>query len=198
MPEPDPVKLSPDDMLIAEFNYIAQTAFQANEDRARVASFYVVSVGSFIAAILGTQFLTEKFDPRTANIAFAGLFFLLTGMGTLTIIQLSRLRSAWHESAIAMNQIKEYYIANLNESNLDQAIRWRVETLPDKYKRNSIAYLLAIQVALLSALTFGAATFFLLQGSNAGVFWLWSSTITFSVIAYFVQMYVFGKPLKKK
>ena len=49
MPEFDPDTLSPDEMLIAEYNYIAQTAFQANEDRSRVTSFYFVSVGSLVA-----------------------------------------------------------------------------------------------------------------------------------------------------
>jgi hypothetical protein len=37
IPEDHP-KLDPYAILIAEFQYIAQTAFQANEDRARVSS----------------------------------------------------------------------------------------------------------------------------------------------------------------
>ena len=49
-------KMNPEDLLKAEYEYIAQTAYQANEDRARGASFYFVSVGSIVAAILGTQF----------------------------------------------------------------------------------------------------------------------------------------------
>ena len=34
--------------MAAEFDYIAQTAIQANEDRARVSSFYMVAVGSLV------------------------------------------------------------------------------------------------------------------------------------------------------
>ena len=37
-------------VLTAEFEYVAQSAFQANEDRARVTNFYIVSVGSLVAA----------------------------------------------------------------------------------------------------------------------------------------------------
>ena len=56
--EPLPVEF--DELLAAEFDYIAQTAIQANEDRARVSSFYLIAVGSLVAALFGTQF----FDPN--------------------------------------------------------------------------------------------------------------------------------------
>jgi len=32
--------LDPNEILVAEFNYIASTAFQTNEDRARVSNYY--------------------------------------------------------------------------------------------------------------------------------------------------------------
>ena len=47
-----PVEL--DELLAAEYDYIAQTANQANEDRARVSSFYLIAVGSLVAALFGT------------------------------------------------------------------------------------------------------------------------------------------------
>ena len=49
-------KLNVDEILKAEYEYIAATVFQANEDRSRVASFYFVSVGSLVAAILSASF----------------------------------------------------------------------------------------------------------------------------------------------
>ncbi len=39
MPENEPLPLEFDELLAAEYAYIAQTANQANEDRARVSSF---------------------------------------------------------------------------------------------------------------------------------------------------------------
>ena len=48
-------KLEPGEILLAEYGYIAQTAFQAGEDRARVTSFYLVSVGTLVAAFLSSQ-----------------------------------------------------------------------------------------------------------------------------------------------
>ena len=51
-----PIEL--DELLAAEYNYIAQTANQANEDRARVSSFYLIAVVSLLAALFGTQLFT--------------------------------------------------------------------------------------------------------------------------------------------
>ena len=39
------VQVELDELLAAEYSYIAQTANQANEDRARVSSFYLLAVG---------------------------------------------------------------------------------------------------------------------------------------------------------
>jgi len=83
-----PVEL--DELLAAEFDYIAQTAIQAHEDRSRVSSFYLIAVGSLIAALLGTQvFDPEKFT-QAVKLAFSGAFALLTLLGISTVLQLAR------------------------------------------------------------------------------------------------------------
>src|SRR5512141_1827517 len=86
--------LDEEPLLQAELDYITQTAFQANEDRARVSSFYLVAVGSLVAALFGTQFVDQNLDPRLIAGAFCSLFFVLTALGTLTTLQLARLRAA--------------------------------------------------------------------------------------------------------
>jgi hypothetical protein len=154
----DPELIIPDDILIAEYEYIADTAKQANEDRSRVASFYFVSVGSIVAAILGTQF--AKDNLKSVSVAFSILFFVLTLLGTLTIAQLARLRAAWHESIEAMNQIKDFYIQKFPDT--EPAFKWRIRTIPPTDKPYSIANLIALEVALLGALTTAAAFYFIL------------------------------------
>lgn len=149
--------LSQDEILSQEYKYIAQTAFQANEDRSRVTSFYFVSVGSFVAAILGTQLEAQQ---KAVSFAFFILFMVLTFMGSLTIAQLARLRAAWHESAQAMDQLKEFYIKHNPE--IEAAFKWRSKNIPHTNKPYSIANLIAVEVALLSALTIGAGMYFLL------------------------------------
>jgi hypothetical protein len=160
MPEKKlPVEL--DELLAAEFDYIAQTAIQANDDRARVSSFYLIAVGSLVAALLGTQLFDPDKFTEAIKLGFSGTFILLTLLGTSTIMQLGRLRSAWHESMLAMNQIKDFAMRQSPE--LVQAFRWKTSTLPRKFKISSVSYYQAIEVSLISGLMFGAAVFFFLM-----------------------------------
>lgn len=152
-------KPDPNQMLQAEFEYIANTAFQANEDRSRVTSFYFVSTGSLVAAILGSQFAEAQ--ARGVSLAFAILFLVLTVMGGLTLAQLARLRAAWHESAEAMNAIKDFYIKENPE--IADAFKWRIKSIPPTDKPYSIANLTAVEVTMLGALTTSACAYFLLR-----------------------------------
>jgi hypothetical protein len=152
-----PIEL--DELLAAEFDYIAQTAIQANEDRSRVSSFYLIAVGSLIAALLGTQLFDPEKFTTPVKLAFSGAFALLTLLGISTVLQLARLRAAWYESMLAMNQLKDFAMKQSPE--LMQAFRWKASTLPRKYKKGSVSYYQAREVALIGGLMFAAATFFL-------------------------------------
>ncbi len=180
-----PVKppLDTNEILKAEYNYIANTVFQANEDRSRVASFYFLTVGSLVAAILGTIFSAE--NVRSFALAFAGLFAILTALGALTLAQLARLRAAWHESVEAMNQIKDFYIEHNRE--IEPAFKWRLKTLPNTDKSYSIANLMAIEVSILSAITSAAAFYFLLLKFGAIASWGWLILIVVLVAGYIAQ-----------
>lgn len=170
------------DLLIAEYEYIANTVFQANEDRSRVASFYFVSVGSIVAAILGTQFAHDNL--KSVSLAFALLFVILTVLGALTIAQLARLRAAWHESIEAMNQIKNYYLENHPEAA--PAFKWRGKTIPPTDKPFSIANLIAVEVALLGGLTTAAAAYFFLFLFGDIVLWGWSVILLAFMLGYII------------
>ena len=148
-----------DELIAAEFEYIAQTAIQANDDRSRVLSFYLIAVGSLIAALLGTQLFDPEKFTQTVKLAFSGAFALLTLLGISTVLQLARLRSAWHESMLAMNQMKDFAMQQSPE--LLQAFRWKTSTLPKRYKKGSVSYYQAREVALIGGLMFATAVFFL-------------------------------------
>lgn len=175
-------ELTPDEMLQGEYKYIANTAFQANEDRSRVTSFYFVSVGSFVAAIIGTQLEAQS---KTVSFAFFALFLVLTFMGALTIAQLARLRAAWHESVEAMNQIKDYYIKHHPE--IEPAFKWRGSSIPKTNKPYSIANLIAVEVAMLSSLTTGAGAYFLLSYLGEVTWVGWLVVFASIVLGYFAQ-----------
>ena len=82
--------LNSDEMLQQEFKYIAQTAFQANEDRSRVTSFYFVSVGSFVAAIIASGIIPggmEMMDKDAVRCAenYVGAGYPLDAEGLLIV-----------------------------------------------------------------------------------------------------------------
>ena len=196
MPEniASPVEL--DELLAAEYQYIAQTANQANEDRARVSSFYLIAVGSLLAALFGTQFFGSNSPTQAVSIMFGGLFTLLTLLGISTIMQLARLRAAWYESMLAMNQLKDFMISQ--NSELSQAFRWTTSTLPSKYKMNSVSYYQAVEVALIGGLMSGAAIYFLqlafIQDSLNIIHWI--LFITAGVLTVLLQLQIYKQSLR--
>jgi hypothetical protein len=184
--------LNVDTILAAEYNYAAQTAFQANEDRARVTSFYLVTVGSFLAAILSTQFITTP--GLLIYGGFSILFLLISLMGVITLLQLARLRLAWHESIQAMNQVKEFYIQHTPNYPLGQAFRWRAESIPQKGKPNSISFFLAMEVSLLGALSFGATLVFLTSALGRTQPWI---ALIAGLLFLAFQLFIYFRYLEK-
>lgn len=194
MPKNTAPRVELDELLASEYEYITQTASQANEDRARVASFYLIAVGSLVAALFGTQlFDTEKYT-QTVKIMFSGLFVLLTLLGTSTIMQLARLRGAWYEAMLAMNQIKEF--AMKQNPELTDAFRWTKDNLPPKYKKGSVSYFQAVEVSLISGLMFGAAMFFLQQAIFSSPGWLhWILAGLSCVLTIYIQLIIYRRVL---
>jgi hypothetical protein len=182
-----------DELLAAEYDYIAQTANQANEDRARVSSFYLIAVGSLVAALFGTQLFDADKFTQTVKIMFSGLFILLTLLGTSTIMQLARLRSAWHESMLAMNQIKAFAMSQNPE--LKNAFRWKAETLPAKYKRGSVSYYQAFEVSLIGGLMFAAATFFLQEAFFEISLINWIISTLSGILTIYIQLIIYKRVL---
>jgi hypothetical protein len=186
--------LAADEILVAEFNYIEKTVFQANEDRARVSSYYLSAAGSLIAVILGLQLKESgKLDSQVCY-GFSLLFVILGFTGWLTLLQLVRLRRAWRDSVCALSRIKEYYLQHCQETDLGQAFLWRTETIPASYKPSSISFLLALQVSAMSGVMFGAS-YFCLAKAQQSTHWLVSLLIGLALMI--LQMAVYRSKLKK-
>jgi hypothetical protein len=180
-------------ILAAEFEYIAQTAFQANEDRARASEFFLISFGTLLAAVLTTQF--TEVDARFLYRLFIILFSVVAVWGALTILQLCRLRQAWLESVRAMNTIKDAMIDK--SPAMQDYFRWRTPTIPKAYKPWSVGFLLALQVAMVSGVAMGAvAALGILLAGREELPWLWVSTVALlTIIAFLVGLYYL--PLRK-
>ncbi len=116
-------KLDPDSILIAEFQYIQETAKQANEDRLRIFEFSIANILTFIIGIFSINLFDESFRELIAI-----PFILLFVFGIFSLFKLARLRNAWLESAKALNKIKKYYMDN-SLSSLKDAFAFSNDTL---------------------------------------------------------------------
>lgn len=144
------IKAGPE-IVIAEYNYIAETAFQASEERAKVTQFFIISFGGFLTAILSFQFPIE--NVHDINQVFGILFLLIYIFGGVTVFQLARFRIAWIDSIRAMNQIK---LAAIQENKgLGSYFRWTQN--PKPFKAVSIGFSLVIMIALISGASVGSA-----------------------------------------
>jgi hypothetical protein len=191
-------ELNTEELLRLEFDYISRTAFQANEDRARASSFYLVAVGSMVAALFSTQFFDKNLDSTFVALAFSGLFFVLTILGTLTTLQLSRLRAAWYDSMQAMNQLKDYWLQEAKDKNVKRAFRWDSKTLPGKFKLDSVSFYQTLEVAFLSSITFGASVYFIQKGFGyACPSCNWAFTLSFGLLAFLFQIWIYRLNLGK-
>lgn len=178
------------DLLEAEYGYIAQVLFQSNEDRARVTSFYLITTGTLVAAILGSQVESLK-DPETYR-GFAVLFLILSLASLLTLLQLVRLRQAWFDGAAAMNAIKAFYIERFPDAR--QAFHWSPTTLPAKFKPWSISFLLALQVAILGGVSLGGMVIF--AGLTYNALW-WGPAIILGLICTAAEMLLYWRLLRR-
>jgi ADP-ribose diphosphatase len=155
--------LRAENMLLEEFTYASTTAYQAMEDRARMFSFYLTLVGVLITGLgvfLQLGGAAIPYLPEAVMI----LFGLAGALGTVFFIKLIRLRQANRDSIIAMNRIKEYYIALFRQRvpGLEGAFAWRLETVPGE-RIGNVTFLVCYTVAVVAGLTYSAAVFVFYQ-----------------------------------
>ena len=156
--------LDPGDILIAEFEYAAQTTQQANDDRVSVVNYYFAAMGTLLATVV-----LLDLQNATHLAVFGAITFGLAVLGIMSLLKLAKLRLAWNDSARAMCRIKEYYIREFPDRDLAPAFRWRMETIPAAGKKWSLAFLMAMTTALLSSASSGGALF--LWGLALGHWW---------------------------
>jgi len=194
MPENNKPTIPAEEILTAEFEYIAHTASQANDDRSGVVSFFVIAVGSPLAAFLSTT--QTGVSPEYSSLLYSGLFFILSVLGLTTTLQLARLRAAWYESMLAMNHMKEFLIKN-SDSDISGAFRWTFQSAPAKFKPNSVSFYQALEVAILSGMLFGAFLFFLLRSLNVpDGFLVWLASALLAVVFGASQVYLYRRLLE--
>jgi hypothetical protein len=185
------------EFLTAEFHYIAQTAFQAQEDRARVSEFFLISIGSLVAAIISSQI--DQLDIIMLTRWLVAIFGVVAVLGMLTVLHLARLRAAWLESVRAMNSMKDAVMQECPA--LVDCFCWQTSTIPSSFKAWSVGFLLALEVSILSGVVIGAAVFAGATASGVEISMPWlMGIVLFSVCGYMLFFYYLplkGKPLSR-
>ena len=147
--------LDPADILKLEFEYARTTASEAMQDRHTMVNFYLLVTGVVISGVVGVLAQNTGL-PKAVG---AMLLWLLCGIGWLYYLKIIRLRQAWHDSARAMNKIKDFYIQhtkNFDPDVLRSAFRWQSHTLPDPGKPWTVFFYSAVLIALLDSVVYVA------------------------------------------
>jgi hypothetical protein len=175
-----------------EFEYARSTAEQAQDDRTAMVNLYLILVGGVGSILLALPQLGGGSLPPLVH---AGLFGLLTLTGFFIVLTLIRLRQAWQDSALAMNQIKDRYVEKFPQ--LADAFRWRTHTLPAKGMWWTITFNLAFLVAVIDSAALGAAVHFVKSADlqNDLMLDFFSSAVFFAVQIWF---YFHQLPMKKE
>lgn len=150
--------LDPDEILKQEFAYARDTALQANNDRTQVVNLYLLLVGGLGSVLLGLPALARGAGFELPPLALGSVLILVGILGLFSVLKLIRLRQAWHESVLAMNRIKDFYLAHFPE--MAPAFRWRTETIPAPGAVGTITFDLAVLVALIDSLAVAGGVFF--------------------------------------
>lgn len=159
-----------ENMLLEEFNYASVTAYQAQEDRARMFNLYLLLIGVLGSGLAAVYQLGGGLKAFGGELSIA-LLLVAGMMGVAFFTKLIRLRQAWRESALVMALIKEYYIQEFATSapGAVRAFYWRLKTLPTGEKLTSTTAVVCATVAALGSFCFMGA--FVV----AGLLWLPSS-----------------------
>jgi hypothetical protein len=150
-------------MLMEEFNYANIAAYQAYEDRARMFNLYLLLIG-VVASAVGAIYQIGKPDtPGSGGLQSLVILLLAAGsvVGIFFFVMLIRLRQAHHESILAMNTVKEFYLRKFKAQmpDVERAFRWRLHTMPAGEKLGSFTFLVCYTIAFLGSLCLGGATY---------------------------------------
>ena len=160
----------------SEYSFITQTAIQANNDRARLSSYYYwIAFGSFILIFFFTQLFDPEIFTSSIKLMLSGLFIIVTIIGTSTIIKSGQLHRTWDKSVLAISQ--------LGASN----------TIFSKIREINNSDNQAVEIGLTSGLSFSSAMFFLQSAFFPITIITWLMSLFLGIITHFVQMKIYKR-----
>jgi hypothetical protein len=161
---PLPLSLNPSEILGWEFEYARTTAGESMQDRHTMINYYLLVVGVVLTGVVAVRGKDSDLPKATAPI----LLWLLCIVGWFYFLTLIRLRQAWHDSVLAMNQIKQFYIEHaegIDTALLRTAFRWKPESVPHPARAWTVYFYSAMLIGFLSSIAYIAGGLLLLDQS---------------------------------
>jgi len=181
------------DILQWEFEYARTTASEAMRDRHTMINYYLLAVGIVASGVIAIL----KSDSGLQAGSGTALLWGLCIIGWFYFLKIVRLRQAWHESAQAMNQIKEVYVAKLKGGDkqlVKKALRWRQDTLRPRGKLWNVFHYSAMLIGFLNAVAF-AVGYVLIKEPSTPMHWMFLGSLGFIFFITHHLTYIFS--LKK-
>lgn len=152
--------LNPDGILLEEFKYAGSMVRDYKEYSVRLMTLYVVAAGA-VATGLGVIVAAFHGEFVVPLEMVQILILLVSGLlSSAFFVRYFELVKEYRESLIVMNQIKEYYIAELRDEfpRFGNAFRWRLSNIPKGTSvGGSTALTMLYITAPLSSLSFAGA-----------------------------------------
>lgn len=140
-------------LLIEDYKYIRETLKQAMDDRHTMVNYFILITGG-IVTITVSNLSFEKFQNPDIRYFLKLAVFILNFIGWIYFLHLIRLRQAWRGSALAMNQIKEFYIQNgrIPDDIARSAFLWDTKTVPAAGRKSNVFYYSALLISFVSSI----------------------------------------------
>ncbi len=114
-----------------------------------------------IATIIGSLFIQPQRNTYFLIYnSFAALFLVFCVFGISVLYQIIRTRIEWYEAMYAWEQIKEYYINHLSDSELYTAFKEKKASIPNLNQPGSMNNISLFQIMLFNTTMFGWAIFY--------------------------------------
>jgi hypothetical protein len=149
-----------------------------------------------VVAVLGNSVAIGK-NTEMPNLLGTILLWLLCGVGWFYFLTIIRLRQAWYDSTLAMNQIKEFYIRHadgVDPNVLRQAFRWQPGRVPPPAKAWTVYFYSAMLIGFLDSAAYVAGSILILIDLHATTsvsWWPGMLVITMGLLlfAFHVKLY---------
>jgi len=140
-------------LLIEDYKYIRDTLKQAMDDRHTMVNYFIIITGGVVTLTI-TNLNLESFKDPNVRYLLKIAAYILNFIGWIYFMHLVRLRQAWRGSALAMNQIKEFFIQNgrVPDDIARSSFLWDTKTVPSAGRKSNVFYYSAMLISFISSI----------------------------------------------